>query len=123
MSKLFETITDMSNGYNDTLDSGSYTFKNPRKGNPICGAPSCGCTTAEQCELNKPTEPEPAPSVSLYNLLDHSDADLDFLLDCAKKREEELRPMKLALNESYMKAVSWMTIISGAIREKNETSK
>lgn len=111
MSDLFNFMTEMSKQH---ANAGSYTFENP-----VCGH-TCRCTTTEQCEFK--TEPEPAPTVSLYNLLDQPVEYLDFLLDCAKKREEELRPMKLALNESYMKAVSWMNIIAGAIREKNETS-
>lgn len=71
-------------------------------------------------EIKLLAEQEPTPTVSLYNLLDHSDDDLDFLLDCADRREKELRPMKLAMNESYMKAVSWINIIEGALREKRD---
>lgn len=94
---LFETLSDMSSGYADALDAGQYKF----------------------AELPAP-EPEPAPTVSLYNLLDHSHEDLIFLWNCANKVEIELRPNKLAMADSYQKAVSWMNIIAGALRERQD---
>jgi hypothetical protein len=90
---LFKDLTDLSKQHAE--NSGSYTFE-------------------------KPAEPEPAPSVSLYNLLDHSEEDLNFLWDCVSIMETKIRPHKLSMSESYMKCASWMTIIAGAIREKKD---
>jgi hypothetical protein len=107
---LFKTMSDLSKQHAE--NSGSYTFEQPFT--------SASEEQEHLKQFDQLPEPEPAPSESLYNLLDHSFDDLNFLLECASKREIYLYPMKLTMADSYMRCVSWMTIIQGAIREKKD---
>lgn len=91
---LFETLSDMSNGYNDTLDSGSYKFESPV------------------------TEPEPAPTLSLYNLLDHSREDLDILHGIVKSfTRDKIEPIKENVPAHYTSAIAWIGILETAMKE------
>lgn len=92
---LFETLSDMSNGYNDTLDSGSYKFENPV------------------------TEPEPAPTVSLYNLLDHSPQDLRNLAIAVRNQVRDMEEIKFKLPDTYTSLCAWATILESAIKERH----
>jgi hypothetical protein len=62
---------------------------------------------------------EEKPTVSLYNLLDHSPKDLEVLLDSLSRMEQSVHPFKLSsLGELYSTVVAWMRIIEGAIKER-----
>lgn len=70
------------------------------------------------CTFEKPTEPEPAPTVSLYNLLDHPYDNLFVLLQAVKRMEIEVRPEKLVQSFTYTTLCSWILLLETAIKER-----
>jgi hypothetical protein len=105
---LFDTLKDTTNGYASALNAGSYTFE-------------------------KPADPEPAPSVSLYNLLDHSEADIDIAIKAFQYYEAfMLRDGKMKYPKAYPTTIAWIRIFQQAkseawaektAKEINETTK
>lgn len=95
---LFNDMTALSHQH---PDAGQYTFVKPEL----------------QARLVIPEEPEPAPMVSLYNLLDHSPEHLRILWDAVDSMEQRVRPHKLAMADTYTTLVAWMAIIKTAAIE------
>lgn len=89
-------------------NSGSYTFE-----------PILASSTNDDCHnmiVNSPEEP--SPTVSLYNLLDHSPSDLEYLLNCVRRRITDLEPNKLIMPSTYAALCAWAAIIETAIKER-----
>lgn len=116
---LFENMTTLSKHHAE--NSGSYTFSSRLlKGSSICGH-TCGCTTAEQCEFSKPAEPEPAPTVSLYNLLDHSAGQLRTLQYAVRKWIIEIETLSKTPDDNpyYTDLTAWSRLLSDAELQKD----
>lgn len=99
------------------MNSGTYTFEN--RLNAICGQ-TCGCTTAEECVFPKP---EPATTVSLYNLLDHSTKDLIVAMVAFKNEAERIydqRESSSNIADAYTSLCAWAKIFDTAINEKTD---
>lgn len=124
---LFETLSDGGKQYNATLNSGSDTFEKPEAAQEDC--PNCEGyghinfpEYQEQCFFccgtGKVDKPEPSPTVSLYNLLDHSYDNLFVLLQAVKRMEIEVRPEKLVQSFTYTTLCSWILLLETAIKER-----
>lgn len=99
------------------MNSGTYTFENRLKG--ICGH-TCGCATGDKCLFSIP-EPEPAPTVSLYNLLDHSREDLDILHSIVRSfTRDKIEPIKENVPAHYTSAIAWIRILETAMKEREQ---
>lgn len=72
-------------------------------------------------KFEKPETVEEKHTVSLYNLTDHSDTDLNVLLDAINERIGKIEPYKLAMSETYTTLTAWANLIHGAMRDKTET--
>lgn len=92
---LFETLSDMSKQHAE--NSGSYTFEKP----------------AEKFS-------EPAPTVSLYNLLDYSPAQLDHIHNVLMLGIAKLDSIKLSKSETYQDATAFARILETLMKEKNK---
>lgn len=101
---LFNDMTAISHQHPE--NSGSYTFINPIE--------------PDKPEIDIRVEPEPAPTVSLYNLLDQPYDNLFVLLQAVKRMEIEERPNKLAKSFTYTTLCSWVLLIETAIKEAKE---
>lgn len=101
---LFQALSDMSKQH--TENSGSYTFINPIK------------PDKPEIDVRIISNVEPAPTVSLYNLLDHSPSDLEYLLNCVRRRITDLEPNKLIMPSTYAALCAWAAIIETAIKER-----
>lgn len=94
---LFETLSDMSKQHAE--NSGSYTFESPV------------------------TEPEPAPTVSLYNLLDHSAKDLIVAMVAFKNEAERIYDQRESsdnMAHAYTSLCAWAKIFDTAINDKRD---
>lgn len=98
---LFNDMTALSKQHAE--NSGSYTFINPIE--------------PDKPEIDIRVEPEPAPTVSLYNLLDHSVADLAYLLHCVRKEIAFMYPHKKSNANAYTSICAWATILETAHKE------
>lgn len=103
---LFETLSDMSKQHAENSgDSGQYQYGSILDRGKI--------------EVNfPPSEPELAPTVSLYNLLDQPYDNLFVLLQSVKRMEIEVRPEKLVQSFTYTTLCSWILLIETAIKER-----
>jgi len=63
---------------------------------------------------------EEQPTVSLYNLPEHSATDLSVLLDAINERIEKIEPYKLAMSATYTTLTAWMNIVQAIILEKKK---
>lgn len=90
---LFETMSDLSKQH--AKNSGSYTFE-------------------------KPAEPEPAPSVSLYNLLDYSVDQLDHIHNVITLGLQKLDSIKLAKSATYMDGAAFARILETLKKEQTK---
>lgn len=73
--------------------------------------------------FEKPAEPEPAPSLSLYNLLDHSTKDLLVAMVAMKNEAERIydqRESSQNMADAYTSLCAWTKIFDTAIREKKD---
>lgn len=97
------------------MNSGTYTFK------PLTQEQLLDQTLDALDNLSQPAEPEPAPTVSLYNLLDHSAGHLSTLHIAVKRWlkevDDEYEPEE---NPFYSDLKSWNTILKDAVQEKND---
>jgi hypothetical protein len=67
---------------------------------------------------------EEKPTVSLYNLLDHSLTDLDILHGIVRAfTREQIEPIKESVPAHYTSAIAWMRILESAIKERDKTAK
>lgn len=64
------------------------------------------------------TEPEPAPTVSLYNLLDYSPAQLDHIHNVLMLGLAKLDSIKLSKSETYQDATAFARILETLMKEK-----
>lgn len=71
-------------------------------------------------------EPEPAPSVSLYNLLDHTAEDLQVMVHAAETMIRNMEPVKESFPKFYPSCIAWKRIFEQARIEvimKDKTAK
>jgi hypothetical protein len=69
-------------------------------------------------KFEKPETVEETPTVSLYNLLDHSEDQLMILLTAVCQMEIEVRPYKLTRAETYTGLCAWRLLIETAMKER-----
>lgn len=107
---IFESLSDMSKLHYG--DSGCYNFELK----PI--------TRQEVIHPTfEPTEPEPAPTVSLYNLLDHAPKDLIVAMVAFKNEAERIydqRESSSNMADAYTSLCAWAKIFDTAINEKRD---
>lgn len=112
------------------MNSGTYTFEKPEAAQEDC--PNCEGyghinfpEYQEQCFFcsgtGKVDKPEPAPTVSLYNLLDHSREDLDILHGIVKSfTRDKIEPIKENVPAHYTSAIAWIRILETAMKEREQ---
>lgn len=91
------------------MNSGSYTFINPIE--------------PDKPEIDIRVEPEPAPTVSLYNLLDHSEKDLIVGIVALNNEAERIydqRESSSKMADAYTSLCAWAKIFNTAIKEKRD---
>lgn len=106
---LFETLSEMNKQHANAGDAGQYNYTDPILASSTNG--DCHNMIVNSLE-------EPAPTVSLYNLLDHSARDLEYLLQCIRREEQHLEPHKLLVANTYTAICAWAAIIETAHTER-----
>lgn len=89
-------------------NSGSYTFEKP-----VNNGIDLPCGIID--EFMK--EPEPAPTVSLYNLLDQSEIDLAIAATVFTQEADRLKNSLTKVSETLY---AWATLFKAAINEKKD---
>lgn len=137
MSKLFETMTAINKQHANAGDAGQYNFTTYKDCDKCEGfgwvidsqdihrdcIPCNGTGRADGKGLHyseKRYAEEPAPTVSLYNLLDHSPEDLRRLSIAVRDQIRSIDDIKLSLADTYTSLCAWKTLIDSAIIEKHQ---
>lgn len=105
---LFETISAMSEQH---ANSGQYVFTDPYIASSTNG--DCHNMIVNSSE-------EPAPTVSLHNLLDHSAQDLRTLSVAVRDQIKSIEDIKLSVASTYTSLCAWKALIDSAITEKHQ---